>query len=59
MMLLLLVLRNYTRKLTHAIMIFMKARFFERVAAVQTQWFKKHLYVGINMSEVVEVSLIS
>ncbi len=27
MMLLLLVLRNYTRKLTHAIMIFMKARF--------------------------------
>ncbi len=60
MMLLLLVLRNYTRKLTHAIMIFIKARFFERVAAVQTQWFKKtSLIVGINMSEVVEVSLIS
>lgn len=27
MMLLLLVLRNYTRKLMHAIMIFMRARF--------------------------------
>ncbi len=58
MMLLLLVLRNYTRKLTHAIMIFMKARFLN-VAAVQTQWFKTSLIVGINMSEVVEVSLIS
>ncbi len=59
MMLLLLVLRNYTRKLTHAIMIFMSA-FFERVAAVQTQWFKNIFnLIGINMSEVVEVSLIS
>ena len=59
MMLLLLVLRNYTRKADVRHYDIYKGAFFERVAAVQTQWFKTSLIVGINMSEVVEVSLIS
>ncbi len=57
MMLLLLVLNSYG-KLTHTVIF--RRRVFERVAAVRTQWFKKtSLIVGINMSEVVGVSLIS
>lgn len=59
MMLLLLVLRNYTRKLTHAIMIFMKARFLNVWRQYRRNGLKTSLIVGINMSEVVEVSLIS
>ena len=58
MMLLLLALRNYTRKLDVCHYDIYKGAFLN-VAAVQTQWFKTSLIVGINMSEVVEVSLIS
>lgn len=46
-------------KLTHAIMIFMKARFLNVWRQYRRNGLKTSLIVGINMSEVVEVSLIS
>lgn len=51
--------KNYTRKLTHAIMIFIKARFLNVWRQYRRNGLKTSLIVGINMSEVVEVSLIS
>ncbi len=49
--------KNYTRKADacHYDVIY-KARFERVAAAVQTQWFKTSLIIGINMSEVIEVS---